>query len=390
MMRRQLPAVSPVPLSAVMAGLRALIGGPVRSPREAARLLTARFGASRVLLLDSGTSALALAIAAAARARPGRPVALPAWGCYDLATAADAAGVPVILYDLDPVTLGPDPGSLRAALERGPAALVAAHAFGVPLDMPALTQLCRDAGVLLIEDAAQAAGAGVGGRPAGAYGPLTVLSFGRGKGMTGGGGGALLATGNEDIPWPTEVLRPGGRGARAVAAVAAQWVLGRPRAFGLVARLPWLRIGQTVYRSVRAPRAIPVGAASVLVRAWTASLHAVDGRRTSAARWEAGLPANWSAIRPPAAADPGWLRFPVVAPSPAAAVLDAGALALGLAPGYPLSLADLPGFSHRVIDRDRQLPGARLLATRLITAPTHALVTDGDRAAALAWMARRG
>ena len=87
----------------------------------AARALVSRwFGSRDVLLTDSGTSALALALRMAVAARPDRPtVALPAWACYDLATAADAADVGVVLYDLDPATLGPDWASLDRALSAG-------------------------------------------------------------------------------------------------------------------------------------------------------------------------------------------------------------------------------------------------------------------------------
>ena len=73
-----------------------------------------------LLLTDSGTSALALALQRAARERPG-PAALPAFCCYDIATAADVAGVPFVLYDVDPETLGPDPASLGGRWRPAPA-----------------------------------------------------------------------------------------------------------------------------------------------------------------------------------------------------------------------------------------------------------------------------
>src|SRR3990172_5080290 len=93
--RRQLPVYSPVSWQAIWAGIGAALS--TRSAAAAREQLTGlikqRFDASDVLLTDSGTAALRLAIAGAARANPGSCTALPAYCCYDVATAADGARV---------------------------------------------------------------------------------------------------------------------------------------------------------------------------------------------------------------------------------------------------------------------------------------------------------
>ncbi|HET9275331.1 MAG TPA: DegT/DnrJ/EryC1/StrS family aminotransferase, partial [Gemmatimonadales bacterium] len=181
---RYLPPVrSPVTLRAVLAGLV-----PRRSALERAReLIAAECEPDAVLLTDSGTSALRLALEAVTRQRgKDATIALPAWCCYDVATAADGAGVRVVLYDLDPSTLSPDLGSLERVLARGASAVVVAHLYGYPVDLRAVRDLADRAGALLIEDAAQGVGGRYEGRPLGVYAPLAVLSFGRGKGRTGG------------------------------------------------------------------------------------------------------------------------------------------------------------------------------------------------------------
>ena len=81
-------------------------------------------------------------------------VALPAYGCYDLATAAIGSEARVVLYDLDPATLGPDEGSLRAALSAGARTVVLAHLFGIPVDVGAVRALPEADGVTIVEDAA--------------------------------------------------------------------------------------------------------------------------------------------------------------------------------------------------------------------------------------------
>ena len=72
--------------------------------------LERRFDATDALLVDSGTTALSLAVAGAGAS--GLPVAIPAYSCYDIVTAVVGAGSRVVVYDGDPSTLGPDEASL--------------------------------------------------------------------------------------------------------------------------------------------------------------------------------------------------------------------------------------------------------------------------------------
>src|SRR5512134_2129059 len=190
-MRRQLPVHSPLSPRALAGGVLAALGRAEPGPRVE-RGLRDGLDARAVLGTDSGTTALRLALWAVADGRR-LPIALPAYGCYDLATAAIGAGVRVVLYDIDPDTLGPDPDELHALCAAGVAAIVVAHLFGIPVDMRVVNDVAAAAGVPVIEDAAQGGGAALDGRPLGAWGSLVVLSFGRGKGTTAGRGGALVA-----------------------------------------------------------------------------------------------------------------------------------------------------------------------------------------------------
>ena len=65
-------------------------------------------------------------------------VALPAFGCFDVASAAIGADVPVSLYDIDPDTLSPDPDSLSRAFSQGARVAVIAPLYGVPVDWESL------------------------------------------------------------------------------------------------------------------------------------------------------------------------------------------------------------------------------------------------------------
>src|SRR5439155_271560 len=147
-------------------------------------------------------------------------------------------------------TLAPDLDSMTATLAEGARVIVVAPPFGVPVDWDAIEQCLMGFGALAIEDAAQGHGALWRGAPVGSAGALSVLSFGRGKGWTGGRGGALLirrfpldaGVGGSRAAGPFDELAALGTG-------VAQCVLGRPAVYRLPAALPLLHLGETRFHS---------------------------------------------------------------------------------------------------------------------------------------------
>src|SRR5947208_9145830 len=120
--RYQLAAYSPVSARAsLLATAQALHLGEDPRPRLRA-LLQKEYSAHSVLLCGSGTQALTIAIRHARRGTdPAAPVALPAFSCFDVASAAVGAGLRVSFYDIDPDTLGPDLSSLERVFRAGAA-----------------------------------------------------------------------------------------------------------------------------------------------------------------------------------------------------------------------------------------------------------------------------
>jgi dTDP-4-amino-4,6-dideoxygalactose transaminase len=344
--------------------------------------IKSEFSALDVLLTDSGTSALSLALSAA-RGREGL-VALPAYACYDLATAADGADVRVVLYDVDPATLAPDSQSLARALEQRPSALVAVHLYGIPVDIDGLRRLCRETGTLVIEDAAQAVGASVQGKPAGTRGPFALLSFGRGKGISGGGGGALIvndAAAGALLRQRSAQLETARAGWDELARAAAQWLLGRPTVYGTLSALPFLHLGETIYHAPRRPRSLSRASSRMVSSMWSAAQAEAHVRRAHAQRLllTARGSTHWRTIDFAPAALPGYLRLPLITAQPTRdSLLTPRAASLGIMPGYPLPLHKLSGFRDRCVNASERFPGAQLLASQLITLPTHGLLTHDD------------
>lgn len=139
--------------------------------------------------VSSGTVGLTLAMVALGL--DGAGVAIPAGVCLNVPLSMHYAGATPVYCDIDPGTLGLSPATLSGATGSF-AAVLAVHAYGNVCDIEAIADHCRSAGMPLIEDVAVAQGARADGRPAGSFGAASVVSFGRGKIIDAGGGGAVL------------------------------------------------------------------------------------------------------------------------------------------------------------------------------------------------------
>lgn len=378
--RHQVPVRSPLSAAALLAGARAAVGrngGPARAEERVVGLLKQRYSPRGLLLTESGTAALTAALLGILKDRPGAAVALPAYACYDLATAADGADVPVLLYDLDPHTLAPDLAQVQATLRQGAAAVVVVHLYGCPIDLTPVNRLATEAGAVVIEDAAQAAGGTVNGRPVGVQSSLAVLSFGRGKGLTGGSGGALMA--NDDVGQRVlarvrGLLGEPRRGWPELLTIAAQLLLEHPNLYALPAALPFLHLGETIYREPRPLRPPTRASCPVIAATWLLAEREADVRRRNAERLlvELRRQPGFETIGASDYARPGYLRLPVLAsPAVRVSVARPAARRLGIAPGFPQALCDLERFAPRCLNRSAAFPGARLLAARLCTLPSH-------------------
>jgi dTDP-4-amino-4,6-dideoxygalactose transaminase len=379
------PAAYPMPWADLARASSVALGVRGGDPRAALmRRLEATHQAPAVVLTDSGTSALALALRLAVG---DGVVAMPAWGCFDLVTAAAWAGVRVAFYDVVPHTLAPDDASLRIAAS-GARAIVAVHPFGLPANLTLVREVAARDGATVIEDAAMAGGGHRDGRPLGSAGDMSILSFGRGKGVGGGGGGALLLRG----AWATRqsavrdwMVTPNApmAGVQSVAGAVAHRVLGVPALYGIPRRVPGLHLGETRYHAPRTPRGMHATAAYLALVGLAAADAAASRRRRAAHALaevlaQAGGP---TAVGPETPGAWGALRLPILdlaeRPVPQH---------LGVLPSYPTALSDLEAAQPLRTD-GREMRGARVLARALRTAPTHTAVTDADRTAIAAWYA---
>lgn len=144
-----------------------------------------------VLLCASGTLAVELALRAGGIGS-GDEVLMAAYEYEGNFHSVHAVGAKPVLVDVTPDSWQLDPQRLAEAASERTRAVICSHLHGGFVEMPAVMELARRRGWLVVEDAAQAVGGRCWGRLAGSWGDIGVLSFGGSKLLCAGRGGALL------------------------------------------------------------------------------------------------------------------------------------------------------------------------------------------------------
>ena len=154
------------------------------------RALVDKIGVKHALAVSSGTAALITAMAGLGLG-PGDEVIVPGYTFIATAPAPLAVGAVPIIAEIDE-TLTLDPADVEARITRHTKAIVPVYMLGLPCNMRAIRQIARRHKLLVIEDAAQAAGGSYRGKPYGQLGDAAAMSFNHYKIISCGEGGAVL------------------------------------------------------------------------------------------------------------------------------------------------------------------------------------------------------
>lgn len=159
-------------------------------------------GVEHVVGVANGTDAITIALRAMG-VRPGDEVVVPAFTFYASAEAVVSAGGVPVFCDVDPGTRNVTADTVRAVLTTRTRAVLAVDLFGLPAPISEL----RELGPPVLEDAAQAAGASLAGRRAGALGDAATFSFYPSKNLGCMGDGGAIATDDVEIAEMARSLR---------------------------------------------------------------------------------------------------------------------------------------------------------------------------------------
>ena len=167
-----------------------------------------RFGAHKVLLTTSGTTALDMA-SLLCGLEPGDEVILPSFTFSSTANAFVNYGAKLVFVDIRPDTMNIDETKIEAAITDRTKAIVVMHYAGVACEMDTIMAIARKHRLLVIEDAAQAVMSSYKGKALGTIGDFGCYSFHETKNYSMGEGGAILINTPEYVE-RAEILREKG------------------------------------------------------------------------------------------------------------------------------------------------------------------------------------
>ena len=170
--------------------------------------LEERFGAQKVLLTTSGTTALDMA-ALLCELKEGDEVILPSYTFSSTATSAVLGGARLVFVDIRPDTMNIDEKKIEEAITERTRAIIAVHYAGVACEMDTIMEIARKYSLVVIEDAAQGVMSTYKGRALGTIGDFGCYSFHETKNYSMGEGGALVIN-NPEYNERAEILREKG------------------------------------------------------------------------------------------------------------------------------------------------------------------------------------
>jgi dTDP-4-amino-4,6-dideoxygalactose transaminase len=167
-------------------------------------------GAAECIALNSGSSALHLALLAAG-VGPGDEVITVPFTFVASVAAVIYTGARPVLVDIDPRSFTLDPAAIEAAITPHTKAILPVHLYGQPADMAPIMEIAKRHGLVVIEDAAQAHGAKYKGRPVGSIGDMGCFSFYPGKNLGAYGEGGAVTTSSPEYARTIRMLRDWGQ-----------------------------------------------------------------------------------------------------------------------------------------------------------------------------------
>lgn len=169
-------------------------------------------GTEHAVAFANGTVALA-AILTALDVGPGDEVVVPSFTFISTATSVLHVGATAVFADIQPDTFNVDPADVARRITPRTRAVIVVHYGGQAADLDELRAVADDAGVPLIEDAAEAHGARYHDRPVGSVGRAAMFSFTPTKNITTGEGG-MVTTDDAALAARLRLLRNHGQVSR--------------------------------------------------------------------------------------------------------------------------------------------------------------------------------
>jgi len=334
------PHIGEEEIEAAVAVLRS--GMVVQGPEVAAfeEEFTAVSGTAHCVAVNSGTSALQLALMAMG-VGPGDEVIVPSFSFAASANAVRLVGAEPVFADIEPGSFCIDPAHVEALVGPKTVAIMPVHLYGHPADMTRLVQIAERHDLAILEDACQAHGAAVDGKPVGSFGIGGTFSFYPTKNMHSLEGG-MVSTDDAQFARTLRLLRNQGMEQR----YANEIVGANMRMTDVAAAIGRVQLRQ--------------------LDGWT------EQRRANAARFDAAIK---TVTVPPVAAGARHIyhQYTVrVEGDRDGALEQLKAAGVGSAVYYPTPIHKLIPYAHM----DVELPVTDRAAAEVLSIPVHPSLTD--------------
>ncbi|MCC2641094.1 MAG: putative Aminotransferase [Nitrospira sp.] len=343
------------------------------------------FGVKYVWFVSSGKAALMLILQALHGLSTRRKVIVPGYTCFSVPSAVLRAQLEVMLCDVDSRSFDFDFDQLTRIADSEVLCVLATHLLGFGVDVPRIVELCRQRGIFVVEDVAQALGGDREGKPFGTMGDVAFLSFGRGKNISCGSGGAILSNddriGEAITRYHTQLPEESILGMlKNWLEVVATQLLINPSCYWIPTGLPFLKLGETkFYKDFPVARMDSVRAG--LLRGWKDRLAHATAIRTAHAQvtLESVGASSAQAIKPYPRGRSVYLRLPLLMRSKQekeALCRVSSEEGLGVSSMYPSSIQHIAELRERL--SSQHVPQSTMLAERLVTLPTHEFLAPRD------------
>jgi len=339
------PHIGEAEIEAAVAVLRS--GRVVQGPEVAAfeEEFAKVSGTAECVAVNSGTSALQLALLAMGIG-PGDEVIVPSFSFAASANAVRLVGAEPVFADIEPGTFCVDPAHVEALIGPKTAAIMPVHLYGHPADMTRLTALAERRSLAILEDACQAHGAQVEGRPVGSFGAAGTFSFYPTKNMHALEGG-MVSTDDPKLARTLRLLRNQGMEVRYQNEIVGA-NMRMTDVSAAIGRVQLTRLGE-----------------------WT------EQRRANAARFDAAIKTVTVPPVPPVAAGARHIyhQYTVRVPEGRDAALEQlNAAGVGSAVYYPVPIHKLAPYAHI----EAELPETDRAAAEVLSLPIHPALSEGD------------
>jgi len=347
-------------------------------------------GAAYCWFVNSGRAAdyLILKSLRTISANSKNEVVVPAYTCFSVPASIIKAGLRIRLVDIVPETMDYDFSQLGRMDLSNALAVLPTNLFGIICDWSSLRDAVKEKDIYFVDDSAQTFGLTSGGIGCGMLGDVGFYSFGRGKNLTTYSGGAIVTNdsklaGQIDLSLK-ELPSPGLLSEfKIFAELIFYAIMLRPWLYWIPDRLPFLGLGKTLYDpdfSVSNLSRLQLGIGPIIYEYYS-QINSTRRDNANKLASQISILNNFSIPAWRVNSNIPFIRLPILASEKSSrdrAISKLRSRGIAASAMYPSTIDAIPEISENLVNATDKFPGAKAVAERLFTLPTHPYLNSQD------------